>query len=76
MASTTPKPATYSVTITEEERGTLVDYLRHVLGETRVEAHRTHTPGYREAVLHRETVVKNLIEKLSPSRVERAAVSG
>jgi hypothetical protein len=54
-----------SLSLTSEERTCLLELLEHTLGETRVEAHRTHTPNYRDKVLHHEVVLKGLIEKLS-----------
>ena len=46
MAATT-LPETSNFMFSEEERVEMVGLLEQVLGETRVEVHRTHTPGYR-----------------------------
>jgi hypothetical protein len=57
------------LTLTDEERQYLTDLLREVLKETRVEEHRTRTPLYRASVLHQETTIVNLLNKLgNPSR--------
>ena len=60
---TTQTPA-YSLTLSGEERDILLGLLRQALGETRVEAHRTHTPGFREQVLGQEADIRTLIEKI------------
>jgi hypothetical protein len=57
---------TRDLTLDDEERNLILNLLDHALGETRVEAHRTHTPSYRTDVLHNETVIRRLIEKLRP----------
>jgi hypothetical protein len=54
------------LTLDDEERDLILDLLDYALGETRVEAHRTHTPSYRKGVLHNETVIRRLIAKLRP----------
>jgi hypothetical protein len=38
--------------------------LKHALGETRVEVHRTHTPGYREDVKAEESLLRGLLKKI------------
>jgi len=50
--------------LTREEREYLVRLLQSTIGETRVEAHRTHTPAFREQVLAEETLERNLLSKL------------
>jgi hypothetical protein len=50
--------------LTSEERDYLVRLLQSALKETRVEVHRTHTPGFREAVLGEESLVRNLLAKV------------
>ncbi len=52
------------LTIDDEERAELMTLLERALAETRVEAHRTHTPGFRDQVLHQEAVVRRLLDKL------------
>jgi hypothetical protein len=59
--------AEHYLILTAEERVYLVDLLNSVLSETRVEVHRTHTPAYREQVLHAEDVVRGLLTKLRPT---------
>jgi hypothetical protein len=54
----------HSVVLTEQEKGYLLDLLERALKETRVEAHHTHTPGYREQVLQEEDLVRALLAKL------------
>lgn len=55
----------FTVTLTEEERAELLALVHHTLGETRVEAHHTHTPAFREGVLNKEVLLKELIKKLA-----------
>lgn len=64
MSVETPKPNNAHLPINAEERAELISILEQVLGDTRVEARRTHTPDFREHVLHQEEVVRNLLEKL------------
>jgi hypothetical protein len=58
---------TRELLIDEQERALMLGLLDQALGETRVEAHRTHTPTYREDVLHHEEVIRRLIAKLRPA---------
>ena len=55
----------HQLTIDEEERAQLVRLLDQTLGETRVEAHHTHTPAFRDQVLHQEAVIRRLLEKVN-----------
>ena len=63
--STKGEPAaTMTVTLDEEERAELLHLIEQALIDTRVEVHRTHTPDYRGQVIHREEVLRRLIQKL------------
>jgi hypothetical protein len=53
------------VTLTAEERQFLADLLEILLKDTRVEEHRTRSPGYREHVLHRGELIAALLSKLA-----------
>jgi hypothetical protein len=64
MATGSAGTASYTLVLNEAERAELLRLLEHTLGETRVEAHRTHTPAYRERVLGQEAVIRGLLEKL------------
>lgn len=64
MSSKIIEAVEFTLTINEEERAELLRLLEHNLAETRVEVHRTHTPGYREQVLHNEQLLRNLIAKV------------
>ena len=55
------------LTLTDEERAFLADLLEITLRDTRVEEHRTRTPIYREAVVHREEMILALLAKLRQS---------
>jgi hypothetical protein len=54
---------THSITISEEERLELVRILEQELRESRVEAHRTHTPEYRERVLDEQAMLRDLLDR-------------
>ena len=68
MSTEATKPSEDHLTIDAEERAELVTLLERALGETRVEAHRTHTPDFREGVLHEEAVIRRLLDKLERLR--------
>jgi hypothetical protein len=55
----------HNFVISEEERTEIIRLLKQVLGETRVEVHRTHTPEYRERVMAEETLLRGLLDKFS-----------
>jgi hypothetical protein len=56
-----------TLTLTAEEGKYLEQLLEAVLKDTRVEEHRTRTPIYREAVVHREEMILALLAKLRQS---------
>ena len=56
-----------SILLTTEERQYLLNMVQNALGESRVEAHRTHTPQFRERVLAEETLLRQLLTKLEES---------
>ncbi len=56
--------AEFTLMLNEQERTELLQLLEHSLKETRVEVHRTHTPGYRENVQLEEQVLRNLLDKI------------
>lgn len=59
---------THSFTISEEERAELIRILDRALGESRVEAHRTHTPEFRDRVLREQSLLRGLLERFSHMR--------
>ena len=61
--ATTTVPETRTFMISEEERLEMVRLLEQVLGETRVEIHRTHTPDYRARVIGQESLLRGLLAK-------------
>lgn len=60
--------SSYGLTLTGQEREFILGLLRQAFGESRIEAHRTHTPDFRDLVLGQESVLRNLI-----TRIERLA---
>ena len=62
----------FQLTLTAEERQYLVDLLKTVLKDTRVEEHRTRTPLYRESVILKETLLVDLLKKLGQARIPAA----
>ena len=53
-----------NLVVNREEAASLLRILESSLGETRVEAHHTHTPDFRTEVLAQESLLRGLIEKL------------
>jgi hypothetical protein len=58
----------YTVTLSDQERDGLLALLRQAFAEARVEAHRTHTPDFRDQVLGQQALIRALIEKLERVR--------
>jgi hypothetical protein len=56
--------AEFTLTLNEDERAELALILEQSLKETRVEVHRTHTPGFRENVLREETILRSLLQRV------------
>jgi len=56
------------IKLSQEEKTYLVRILQNAIGETRVEAHRTHhSPQFRDQVLGEEKLLRGLVEKLEKS---------
>jgi len=62
--ATTTIPESRTFMFTEEERVEMVRLLEQIMGETRVEIHRTHTPDYRDRVIGQESLLRGLLTKL------------
>ena len=56
--------AEFTLTLNDRERTELLRLLEASLKETRVEVHRTHTPGFRENVQLEEQVIRGLLDKI------------
>lgn len=52
------------LTLTADERQYLLALLETTLKDTCIEEHRTRTPLYRESVLHREDLIRAVLDKL------------
>jgi len=63
MATTTVRESR-TFMFSEEERVEMLRLLQQILGETRVEIHRTHTPDYRDRVIGQESLLRGLLVKL------------
>jgi hypothetical protein len=61
--------AEQQLTLSDEERAFLADFLQKSLKEMRVEEHRTRTPSYREFILEREHLINGLLQKLGVAAV-------
>jgi hypothetical protein len=57
----------FTMTLTEEERAQLLNWLERKQRDKLVEEHRTKTPDYRDYVLHEEAILEKLIDKLRSS---------
>ncbi len=60
----------YTLALSEEERTQLISLLAQVLKDTRVEAHRTDAPDYREWIERRESALQDVINRLRAMRPE------
>jgi hypothetical protein len=56
--------ADFTLVLNERERQELLRLLEQSLKDTRVEVHRTHTPGYRENVQLEEALLRGLLDKV------------
>ncbi len=56
--------ADFHLPLSAQEKDYLLGLLKTMLTETRVEVHRTHTPGFREKVIAEEDLVRRLLTKL------------
>jgi hypothetical protein len=54
----------FTLTLTDEERQALLALLEHTLEETHVERRRTESPSYHEQVVHQESVLLSLKDKV------------
>ena len=52
------------LTLTDQERQTLMDILKVVLKQMQIEEHRTRTPSFREHVIQQEDAIKAVLDKL------------
>jgi hypothetical protein len=57
------------LTLTDEERTFLAEFLQKSLKEMRVEEHRTRAPSYREFIIEREQLIDGLLHKLGAMAV-------
>jgi len=65
----TTEAAMHSFMINEDERVELIRLLEQVLGETRVETHRTHSPEFRERVMGEQALLRGLLDRFHTLRV-------
>ena len=56
----------FVLALDEVERTELLNLLRRELRETHMEARRTESPDYQDQVHNHESVLRGLVEKLSP----------
>jgi hypothetical protein len=75
MSAQVLQQLSYTLTLSDQERDSLLGLLRQAFAETRVEAHRTHTPGFRELVLGQQALVRSLVEKLEHLGPDQPAAS-
>jgi hypothetical protein len=64
MSSNPVPPVELTLTVSAEEQAELLRLLEQALGDTRVEVHHTHTPDYRDHVLHQERLIRGLLDKV------------
>ena len=63
MATVHNASTDFKLTLTEEERVQLLNWLQERLRDKLVEEHRTDAIDYRQFVLQQETILERLIEK-------------
>jgi hypothetical protein len=68
MTTTTTTSGEFTLTMTEEERTQLLNWLEQRFKNKLVEEHRTRAPNYREGILHQEAILEDLINKLRPRK--------
>jgi hypothetical protein len=61
---TAPTPSEPTLALSASERDFLVDLLRTVLKDSRIEEHRTRTPSFRTLIVEREKMIASLLQKL------------
>ncbi len=59
------------IALNDEERQTLIEILNETLPNLRAEVYRTENYDYREELKQRETIIKQLIARLSPAAAAR-----
>jgi hypothetical protein len=64
MSAVSPSSPAVTLTLTEDDRETLLRILEPVLREKRVEVHRTEAPDYRAYVQREEALLDRLVEQL------------
>jgi len=64
MAAVDVKAPEFTLTLSEQERVDLLNYLEQGLRDVLVEVHRTEAPEYREYVQRKEAVLRSVIDKL------------
>lgn len=64
MTSTNGPAMDFALTLTEEERAQLLNWLERRQRTTLLEEHRTETADYRDYLLHQEEILEKLMSKL------------
>jgi hypothetical protein len=64
MSTVSTQPQTFSLTLTEEERTQLLNFLEQSDRGLLVEVHRTEAPDFRESVQRKESALRSVIKKL------------
>lgn len=64
MSAQVVQQSSYTLTLSDQERNSLLALLRQAFAVSRVEVHRTHTPDFRELVLDEQIAIRSLIERL------------
>ena len=64
MAASRNKSAEFILTLTEEERNQLLNWLEERMHDKLIEEHRTKTTDFRDLLIHQQVVLEDLIRKL------------
>ena len=75
MSAQVVQQSSYMLTLSDQERDALLGLLKQAFAEARVEAHRTHTPDFRDQVLGQQAVIRGLLERVERLSPEPMGVS-
>jgi hypothetical protein len=64
MTTVTTQSPTFTLTLSEEERTQLLNFLEQADRRLLVEVHRTEAPDFRESVERKESALRSVIDKL------------
>ena len=73
MSAQVSQQSRYTLTLSDQERESLLGLVQQALADARVAAHRTHTPDYRALIIGQAVLLRELVEKLGRLGPDRPA---